>query len=279
MQREQYAYYEANASAYDDLQKLTFLLQNEDESLVRKNMVSHLNLKKSSKVLELSCGTGIDSENIAALLGNPGRLFVQDISGAMLKKCRKKMRKFLVPVDFSIGNASYLAFPNNYFDAIFSFGGLNVYGDIKRSLQEMVRVTKPGGRIVVGDESLPIWLYNTEFGKILMNANPLFKFKPPFEAIPVEARDVMIKWIIGGVYYLISFTVGVGEPVGNFDLEIPGRRGGTLKTRYYGKLEGVTEETKKLVLQAVEKNSDSVHKWLDKTLNSIAKKQLMTCKK
>jgi hypothetical protein len=132
-----------------------------------------------------------------------------------------------------------------------------------------VRVTKPGGRIVVGDESMPPWLYNTEFGKTMLNANPLFNFHVPLDKIPAEARDVTVKWVIGGVYYLISFVVGVGEPVGNFDLEIPGKRGGTLRTRYAGQLEGVTEETKKLVLEAAEKDNVSVHKWLDKALRSI----------
>lgn len=121
---------------------------------------------------------------------------------------------------------------------------------------------------------MPPWLYQTEFGKILLNANPLFKFKLPIEFIPVEAREVTVEWIIGGVYYLISFTVGIGEPVGNFDLAIPGKRGGTLRTRYIGQLEGVTEETKQLVLQASQKSNKSIHQWLDEVLKDSAKKIL-----
>lgn len=273
-QQEQYEYYEANAAQYDDLQGLTFALQNEDEAAVRSAMVGYLRLNKDAKVLELACGTGRDSENIASLLDENGMLFVQDLSGAMLNQCKKKLHKFSVPINYSIGNASYLAFPDNYFDAAYSFGGLNVCADIKRALKEMVRVVKPGGRIVVGDESLPVWLYDTEFGKTLINANPLFKFKVPFNSIPVEAREVTVRWIIGGVYYLISFTVGGGEPVGNFDIEIPGKRGGTLKTRYYGKLEGVTPETKELVSRAAEKSKKSLHKWLEDELKIAAKKQL-----
>jgi len=274
VQKEQYLYYESNADAYDNIQGLTFAIQNVEEEKVRKEMVSYLHLSPSAKVLELACGTGRDSQNIAALLDQNGELFVQDISGSMLQQCRNKLKKFSVPVEYSIGNASYLAFPDNYFDAVYSFGGLNVFSDIKRSLQEMVRVTKPNGRIVVGDESMPPWLYETEFGKILLNGNPLFKFKLPLEYIPVEARDVMVKWIIGGVYYLIAFTVGVGEPVGNFNIEIPGRRGGTLKTRYYGQLEGVTEQTKKSIIQAAAQSNLSVHQWLEQVLKSAAEKQI-----
>jgi ubiquinone/menaquinone biosynthesis C-methylase UbiE len=269
-QKEQLAYYEANAEIYDDVQGLTFAIQNENEEAVRQRMVSYLHLERPSKVLELACGTGRDSAHIAAQLGPQGQLFVQDLSAAMLKQCRIRLKSTDVPVSFSVGNASYLPFPDGYFDAVFSFGGLNVFDDIKSSLREMVRVTKPGGRIVVGDESMPPWLYETEFGKTLLHNNPLFSFKLPLEYLPVEARDVAVRWIIGGVYYLISFTVGEGEPVGNFDLEIPGRRGGTLRTRYRGQLEGVTEETKEMVLQAARQSKMSIHKWLDQALRAAA---------
>jgi ubiquinone/menaquinone biosynthesis C-methylase UbiE len=269
-QREQLAYYESNADIYDDVQGVTFALYNEDEEAVRQGMVSHLGLVKTSRVLDVACGTGRDSAHIATQLGPEGELFLQDLSAAMLKQCRHRLKPFNVPTAFSVGNACYLAFPDRHFDAVFSFGGLNVFDDIKRSLQEMVRVTKPGGRIVVGDESLPPWLYETEFGKIILHNNPLFRFKLPLEHLPVQARDVTVRWIIGGVYYLISFTVGEGEPIGNFDLEIPGRRGGTLRTRYHGQLEGVTEETKKLVWQAAGQSKMSVHNWLEQTLRTAA---------
>ena len=62
-------------------------------------------------------------------------------------------------------------------DRTFHFGGINTFGDIKRAFSEMVRVTKPNGRIVVGDENMPVWLRNTEFGKI-MNSNPHYKYLP-----------------------------------------------------------------------------------------------------
>lgn len=274
LQKQQHAYYEANAEAYDEIQKLTFAIHNEDEMTIRKEMISQLRLHPSSKVLEVACGTGKDSVNIAALLNQDGELFVQDFSVSMLKQCQKKLASYSVPSHLSVGNASYLSFPNHYFDAVFSFGGLNVFDDVKRSLKEMVRVTKPGGRITVGDESMPPWLQETEFGKILINTNPLLKHKVPFECIPVEARDVSIRWIIGGIYYLISFTVGEGEPNANFDMEIPGKRGGTLRTRYYGKLEGLSSETKDLALQAREKLGISMHQWLDGIVKKEAKKIL-----
>jgi hypothetical protein len=73
---------------------------------------------------------------------------------------------------------------------------------------------------------------------------------------------------------LIEFEVGDGEPKANFDLEIPGKRGGTLRTRYYGKLEGVSPETYNLAHRAREKSGKSMHSWLDEVIRGAAQKQL-----
>ena len=269
IQQEQLEYYEKNAKIYDSVQNLTFDIQGVNEQEVRKKMVRELNLKEDDKVLEIACGTGQDSLNIAAQLGEAGELFLQDISKEMLKQCREKLKGQKVNPEFVIGNGSFLPYPDKYFDSLFSFGGLNVFEDPKAALAEMVRVVKTGGRIVVGDESMPPWLMDTEFAKILLHTNPLFKNKVPLEIIPVEARDVAVQWLIGGVYYLISFSVGEGAPQGNFDIPIPGKRGGTLRTRYYGRLEGVSKQVKEQVLKAADESNMSIHEWLEQSLSSL----------
>jgi len=138
----------------------------------------------------------------------------------------------------------------------------------------MVRVTKVGGKVVVGDESIPPWLRETDFAKILITTNPQFQAKLPLEEMPIEAREVCLKWVIGGIFYLIDFRVGEGEPDANFDFEIPGARGGTYRTRYEGQLEGVTKEAKELAYKAREKKGISMHKWLDDVVKEGAKKDL-----
>lgn len=273
IQKEQLEYYESLASNYDQLQNLTFEIQRENEKKVRKEMVQSLNLKSTDKVLEIACGTGLDSINIVERLGEKGELHALDISCGMLKECRKKLSGATTNTHFVVANGSFLPYPDQYFDAIFSFGGFNVFEDPKKSLSEMVRVTKIGGRIVFGDESMPPWLKDTEFAKILIHSNPLFKYELPLEILPIEARNVSVKWIIGGVYYLISFDVGQGEPTANFDLPIPGKRGGTLNTRFYGQLEGVQLKTKQKVIEMAQRNSMSIHDWLETTLESILEQE------
>ena len=267
-------YYKKSAAVYDDVANLTFRIQNVDETKERKRMVECLHLTGFERVLELACGTGRDSVLIAKRLHGGAEYYLQDISKDMLLKCREKVARTAAAPAFSVGNACALAFPDRYFDAVYSFGGLGVFGDIRQAMREIVRVSKVGARVVVGDESMPPWLYESEYGKILLNNNPLFKLPIPLDKMPVEARDVAVRWVVGGVYYIIEFTVGEGEPKADFDLEIPGRRGGSLRTRYYGRLEGVTKETFELAQKAREKSGKSMHEWLDEAVSEAARKEL-----
>ena len=92
--------------------------------------------------------------------------------------------------------------------------------------------------------------------------------------LPVEARDVVLRWIIGGVFYVFDFTIAEGEPVADFDFPIPGARGGTHRTRYYGNLEGVSLEVKDMVKKAQIKSGQSMYSWLNDALSKIASGQL-----
>ena len=164
---------------------------------------------------------------------------------------------------FTLANALYLPYPNNYFDSLYSFGAIGEFSDIKSALNEMVRVTKVGGKVVIGDESIPTWLRDTEYFRILNETNPMFSSPLPLKSIPVEARNTSIHFVIGQAFYLIEFEVGKGEPKANFDFKkIPGIRGGTYNTRYKGKLEGVSKDAYELAWQAVRKGKTNMHDWL-----------------
>lgn len=267
-------FYDGRADVYDKYLHLTFKTHGEDEQQLRNKFVGALELQPPHRVLEVACGTGRDSEVIAQRLGPQGHLWLTDISPGMLAECRKRLIGTSFPISFCLSNAGYLPYPDRYFDAVYSFGGLGEFSHIQRSLAEMVRVSKIGAKIVVGDESMPPWLRETEFAKILAATNKQFLAKVPLEEMPAEAREVCLRWVIGGVFYLIDFRVGEGEPKADFDFEIPGPRGGTLRTRYYGQLEGVTVETKGLAERAREKKGISMHKWLDEVVRQAALRDL-----
>jgi ubiquinone/menaquinone biosynthesis C-methylase UbiE len=234
------SFYDERAEAYDQNLHLTFKTHGEDELKVRRSFIDKLELKASHRVLEVSCGTGRDSAIIAERLDHTGHLCLQDISPVMLERCRKRLAAARESISFCVSNACYLPYPDKYFDAVYSFGGLGEFSDIARGLAEMARVSKVGARIVVGDESIPPWLRGTEYAGILSTTNPQFLAEVPFASLPVAAREVCVRWVIGGVFYLIDFKVGEGEPSADFDFEIPGPRGGTYRSRYEAALKEAT---------------------------------------
>lgn len=267
-------FYDGRSETYDQYLHLTFHTHNEDELQVRNGFVDLLGLSADSSVLEVAAGSGRDSTIISQRLRENGTLCVQDISAGMLSKAREKLQDNACRVSFALGDATKLPYKDRVFDSVFSFGGLGEFPDIRAALKEMVRVCKIGGRIVVGDESIPVWWRDTEFAKILTTTNPQFNAGVPFAELPVDARNVHVRWVIGGVFYLIDFCVGDGPPAGNFDYPIPGHRGGTLRSRYLGQLEGVTPETKELAHKARIKRGISMHDWLEEAVKNAAETDL-----
>jgi SAM-dependent methyltransferase len=262
------------ANEYDMYAPLPFQTYRADEEAVRKRMVDLLELKKDSRVLEIGCGTGRGASHIAAKLGAAGHLYLQELSPKLLAKTVEKLKGVTVPIEFSIANGSYLPFPDNSFDAAHHFGGINTFAEIPRCLSELARVVRPGGKVVVGDEGLGPWLRDTEFGKIMANSNPLLKCEVPISSLPPTASEVRVEWILMGAFFVIDFRVAASTPNPDYHLQIPSARGGSHWTRYFGQLEGVSDETKKLAQKARQKAGLSMHQWLDEAVRKAAEEEL-----
>ncbi len=278
-EQETQAEYDSTAEQkYDAAVDWLFRSFYEDEDKVREQMIDLLRLTPNARVLEIGSGTGRDSYRIARKLGEQGEFFVQDLSEQMVLKTRERLgaesKKFGLSakiIHYFVSTARFLPFPDGYFDAVFHFGGFNNFSEPKKTLAEIARVVKQGGRVVVGDESLPPWLEGTEFGEMIITNNPLFKHKLPLESVPLNARDVTVRWVLGGCFYLIDFKVGDSPPPVDIDLPHKGWRGGTMRSRYYGQLEGVTPEAKEMAISAAKAEGVSVHEWLDSLVRKTVK--------
>jgi ubiquinone/menaquinone biosynthesis C-methylase UbiE len=265
---------------YDVAVDWQFASMHEDETQVRESMVDMLGLTPGMRVLEVGCGTGRDSFRLAQRLGPSGHLHMQDLSPGMVHACVRHMadydktKNFACSIDYSISTATALPFPDNSFDAVFHFGGFNEFGDLKKGAAELTRVAKPGGRVLIGDEAVAPWLRGTEFAGIVTTNNARFTAEAPLNMLPISARDVTIRWIMANCFYVICFSKGDGAPPLNLDLPHQGWRGGTMRSRYFGVLEGVTPESKSLVRAAAAKMGISVHEWLDRLVKTQAEKDI-----
>jgi ubiquinone/menaquinone biosynthesis C-methylase UbiE len=112
-------------------------------------------------LLEVGCGSGVLDRWLARHTGGANRIVGMDINPFMLRQARALARQEGLEqlITFQEGNAEALPFPDNSFDVAMSSTVIQrVNAD--RMLPEMVRVTKPGGRVaVVGHgHDMPRWV-------------------------------------------------------------------------------------------------------------------------
>jgi SAM-dependent methyltransferase len=258
-------YYSLNADSYDLYNHLTFAIQGFDESEVRQGVVDLLNVKQGDKILEVGCGTGRDTLLIAEKAKQAGaKLHCIDISLPMIFKCRDKLKtNSFDDVVCAAANGEHLPFEDNYFDHFFSFVAFAPIANKELFLKEVARVVKPGGKVIIGSEGLLPSLKGRDFGKAIIRNCDLYDSIPPLDILPIEARNISLRWILNGIIYVLQFDLEDDEVEGNFDLIINGKRGGTINSRSHWQIEGVSSETKDLFEKAVMRSNMSKYEWLN----------------
>ncbi len=107
--------------------------------------------------LDVGCGTADLTLIMAEAVGPGGRVVGLDLSEAMLAVARRKVRRRGLEGRVALvrGNALDLPFPADSFDLVASGFVLRNVAHLPRALEEMARVTRPGGRVVVLELSHP----------------------------------------------------------------------------------------------------------------------------
>jgi demethylmenaquinone methyltransferase/2-methoxy-6-polyprenyl-1,4-benzoquinol methylase len=119
-----------------------------------------------AQILDIAAGPGSSSEPLHKA---GATVFATDFSEGMLAVGRKT-RPYL---NFSKADALNLPFEANRFDVVTISYGLRNTADYPKALAEALRVTKPGGRMVVVEFSHPIWRpFRTIYTEYLMKALP-----------------------------------------------------------------------------------------------------------
>jgi demethylmenaquinone methyltransferase/2-methoxy-6-polyprenyl-1,4-benzoquinol methylase len=161
--------------------------------LWRKKAVKLSGAKSSDKVLDCACGTGDLSIEFKNKVGNTGQVIGTDFSENMVLLAKDKVKNKNIDINFEIADAMNLQFKDNQFDySSISFGIRNV-DDPVRCLQEMSRVVKPGGKVVViefgqpqGFFKLIFSLYSFTFmpvmGKLFANNQSAYEYLPATSA-------------------------------------------------------------------------------------------------
>ena len=106
-------------------------------------------LTPTSRMLDVACGPGLVS---LALAPHAARVTGLDVAPAMLDKARDLQRqRGSANVSWDLGRADTLPYPDAAFDAVVTRWSFHHLLEPHAALAEMVRVCRPGGRVVVAD--------------------------------------------------------------------------------------------------------------------------------
>lgn len=147
--------------------------------LWKRRVVKLAQIKKGGRALDLCCGTG----DISFALAQRGAETVGlDFSEKMLEVAETRRQKIsssnskfkIANLKFIQGDAQQLPFPDDSFDAVTIGYGLRNLASWERGVDEMVRVAKPGARLIVLDFGKPAnWLWRKIYFAHLRCSVPL----------------------------------------------------------------------------------------------------------
>jgi len=190
---------------YTAFSKVAFTYIGMNEEQGRREITDRLD-PHGGRVLEVSIGPGV---NLPYLVKRPdvGELFGLDISPGQLQRCQRFVMKKGWSVDLFLGNGEQLPFRDESFESVYHVGGINFFNNKKAAIDEMIRVAKPGARILIADE--------TEKGahgyeKFIPGFKKSFggrreSILPPIDLVPASMLERRVSDVWKGWFYCLEF--------------------------------------------------------------------------
>ena len=156
------------APDYDRLNHLMSL--GVDRSWRRRALREIVDAGRAQSILDIACGTGDFSLAIAGRMHPDSRIVGLDLSEGMLAVMRDKVAKAGLQDKISCeqGDSEAMRFADGSFDVVTIAFGIRNFAHREAALREILRVLKPGGRLVILELSVPEnrilrWGYNLYF--------------------------------------------------------------------------------------------------------------------
>ena len=202
--------YSKFAFIYTLANRVYFFFKFGSEFKARSEYLNELDIKDNAKVLEVSIGTG---DNLL-YLNHRARFYGIDISKKMLTTAVKHLLKWKIPTFLGRCEAENLPFKDNVFDVVFHIGGINYFNDKQKAIHEMIRVAKPGTKLMIVDET-------EKCVEKIYQCTPLSKkYFPdvsaaaaPVHLVPPEMQDISVKIVNDGLFYCITFKKPIPETI------------------------------------------------------------------
>jgi SAM-dependent methyltransferase len=116
------------------------------------NPVALAEIKEGETVLDLGCGAGFDCFLAAKKVGGSGKVIGVDITPEMIEKAQKSAKKHSIKnVEFRLGDMENLPVKDDSIDVVISNCVINLVPDKKKVFEEIYRVLKKSGRMIISD--------------------------------------------------------------------------------------------------------------------------------
>ncbi len=195
--------YESIGGFYDDTQRVFCAFRGVDLNSYFENYTNLLEVKPGDSVLETSVGTGLNFR----YLPHGTKLSGLDLSPEMLINCQNNLRRWQMDADLYLGNAESLPFADSSFDVVYTCGGFNFFSDRVKAIHEMIRVSRPGGRLMIEDETeeyVKSTYENIPFTSSFFS-NRKEVVTVPIELVPKEMEDIHVEMLKDGKFYALTF--------------------------------------------------------------------------
>jgi ubiquinone/menaquinone biosynthesis C-methylase UbiE/uncharacterized protein YbaR (Trm112 family) len=172
------------------------------ERKARTEILRRLELN-NGRVLEVSIGSG---GNLPYLFESPkvDKVYGVDISAAQLTNCQRLVTNRGWPVDLFLGKAEELPFEPDSFDCVFHIGGINFFSEKKRAIDEMIRVARPGSKIIIADESEQVARTVSRFLRLSHSTRDnQVDTSVPVHLVPETMKEIRVDgiWKMHGQYH------------------------------------------------------------------------------
>ena len=115
---------------------------------IRQRMIGLLDVEVGQRILEIGCGTGEHSRELARLVSPTGTVVAVDKSAKMIAEAEKRSEGRDLPLHFQLGDATALDLDSESFDRCSIERTLIHVRETDAAICEMVRILRPGGRLV-----------------------------------------------------------------------------------------------------------------------------------